>query len=114
MKNLLFVLLILTPAGSFAQLAPIGQFDHHQDVGNPKKAGSAMYNATDQTYTVTGAGINMWAKIDQFHFLWKKIKGDFAISATIQFVGKGTADHRKIGIIARDELTTTLPHYNTG
>jgi len=106
MKNLLLVLLILSTTELFAQLNPIGQFDHHQDVGDPKKEGSASYNATDQTYTVTGAGINMWTKIDQFHFLWKKIKGDFAISATIQFVGKGTADHRKIGIIARHELTT--------
>lgn len=87
-------------------LSPIGQFDHHQDVGNPKLAGSAIYDASTQIYTVKGAGQNMWAKADQFHFLWKKIKGDFAISATIKFVGNGVDAHRKIGIIARDELTT--------
>lgn len=39
-------------------------------------------------------------------FSLEKIKGDFTISATIRFVGKGAALHRKIGIIARDELTT--------
>lgn len=106
MKIILFIFLVMASGLTFGQLAPIGQFDHHQDVGNPSKAGAAMYNANDQTYTISGAGINMWTKIDQFHFLWKKIKGDFTISATIQFVGKGVADHRKIGIIARDELTT--------
>jgi TolB protein len=88
------------------QLSPVGIFDHHQDVGNPTLKGSVMYNEKDQTYTVSGAGLNMWATADQFHFLWKKIKGDFIIQATILFVGKGTDPHRKIGIIARDQLTT--------
>jgi Tol biopolymer transport system component len=106
MKTSFFLLFILVSSTSIAQLSPIGQFDHHQDVGNPKKAGSAVYNEKDQTYTITGAGINIWSKIDQFHFIWKKIKGDFSVSATIQFVGKGVADHRKIGIMAREELTT--------
>lgn len=106
MKKSFFYLCILLSYSALAQDSPIGQFDHHQDVGNPKKIGSAVYNEKDQTYTITGAGINVWSKVDQFHFIWKKIKGDFSISATIQFVGKGTADHRKIGIMARNELTT--------
>ena len=89
-----------------AQLQPIGIFDHHQDVGDPALKGSAIYDAKEQTYTVTGAGVNMWTNIDQFHFLWKKIKGDFIIRATIRFIGKGAAEHRKIGVIARDKLTT--------
>jgi len=90
----------------FAQLEPMGQFDHHQDVGDPKIKGTAVYNKEDQTYTLSGAGVNMWAKVDQFHFVWKKIKGDFILKATVQFIGKGTADHRKVGLIARDKLTT--------
>ncbi len=85
---------------------PIGIFDNHDDVGNPKLKGSAVYNAENQTYTVSSAGKNMWFAEDQFHFLWKKIKGDFIIQATVQFVGKGTDDHRKMGIIARDNLNT--------
>jgi Tol biopolymer transport system component len=89
-----------------AQMNPIGVFDHHQDVGNPKLAGSAVYNEEDQSYLVSGAGVNMWSDADQFHFLWKKIKGDFIVRATVEFVGEGTDAHRKIGIIARDTLTT--------
>lgn len=84
----------------------IGVFDHHEDVGNPSIKGSASYNPDTQEYTVESAGINMWDKADQFHFLWKKIKGDFIISATVRFIGQGTNPHRKIGIIARDKLTT--------
>jgi len=106
MKRLLFTFFCLNSLLAFNQNMPIGQFDHHQDVGNPKRPGKAIYDEKNQTYTISGAGINMWTKIDQFHFLWKKIKGDFTISATIKFIGEGEAAHRKIGIIARDELTT--------
>ncbi|MDZ4708609.1 MAG: biopolymer transporter TolR [Saprospiraceae bacterium] len=106
MKRILLVLLSLNSFLAYNQNMPIGQFDHHQDVGNPKRPGNATYDEKNQTYMISGAGINMWTKIDQFHFLWKKIKGDFTISATIKFIGEGEAAHRKIGVIARDELTT--------
>jgi Tol biopolymer transport system component len=90
---------------SFAQVKKTGLFEGHGDVGNPLRPGSVSYNTKTQEYTMAGAGVNMWNNMDQFHFLWKKIKGDFIISATIRFIGKGIAEHRKIGIIARDQLT---------
>jgi TolB protein len=99
------LLLCISCQQAHAQLNPVGVFDHHQDVGDPALKGSVVYNTADQTYLLSGAGANMWANKDQFHFVWKKIKGDFIIRATIQFIGKGTVDHRKIGIIARDKLT---------
>ncbi len=91
-------------------LQPLGIFDHHQDVGNPSKSGSAFFDEASQTYYMTSAGKNMWAKEDQFHFAWKKIKGDFIVRATINFVGDGVDPHRKIGIIARNELSTGSPY----
>ncbi len=106
--KLLFVSIffIVYSKASTQDLEPIGLFDHHEDVGNPKLNGSAVYDPEDQTYTLSGAGVNMWTDVDQFHFVWKKIKGDFIVRATVQFVGEGEAAHRKIGIIARDKLTT--------
>ena len=98
-------LLLLQTNFTMAQLEPVGLFEHHQDIGDPKIKGSVVYNNEDQTYTVSAGGINMWATTDQFHFLWKKIKGDFTITATVRFIGKGTDPHRKIGIIAREKLT---------
>ena len=100
------ILMLVLPVTVLGQLDPVGMFDHHQDVGNPKLAGSAVYYPEDQRYEISGAGANMWATSDQFHFLWKRIKGDFIIQASIEFVGDGTDPHRKIGIIARDSLTT--------
>ena len=87
-----------------------GMFDGNEDVGNPVKKGTATYNAESQQYTMSCGGKNMWANDDQFRFLWKKIKGDFMISATVRFIGKGTDPHRKIGIIARNELTPNSPY----
>src|SRR5678809_1521959 len=87
-----------------------GMFDGNVDVGNPAKKGSATYNIETQEYTMSCGGKNMWANDDQFRFLWKKIKGDFMISATVRFIGKGTDHHRKIGIIARNELTPNSPY----
>ena len=72
-----------------AQQEPVGIFEHHQDIGEPKLKGSTLYNKENQTYRMSGAGINMWAKADQFQFAWKKIKGDFIVRATVQFIGKG-------------------------
>jgi TolB protein len=82
----------------------LGAFDHHQDVGEPKLAGNALYDPQDQTYTLSGAGVNS-SRRDQFQFAGKKIKGDFIVQATVRFVGKGTHPQRKLGIIARDALS---------
>lgn len=104
--NFLTAILLACMSTINAQSQPVGPFDDHGDVGNPRLKGSVSYNPQTQEYTMEGAGINMWASTDQFHFLWKKIKGDFIITATIRFIGKGTDNHRKIGIMARDQLTT--------
>lgn len=106
MKRLVLLFLIgIFFAGAYGQQQrAIGMFDERTDVGDPKLPGKATYNPVAQEYTMEGAGINMWANTDQFNFLWKKIKGDFIISANVRFEGAGTNPHRKIGIIARNSL----------
>jgi Tol biopolymer transport system component len=89
----------------FGQTQNLGLFSGSGDIGNPLLKGKAVYSETDQSYLLSGGGNNIWLREDQFHFLYKKIKGDFIISATVKFIGKGVAGHRKIGIMAREELT---------
>jgi WD40 repeat protein len=84
-----------------AQGARLGEFDGHADVGAPKIAGSAAYNAVSQDYHLAAAGVNMWAGRDEFHFAWKRITGDFILQARVQFLGAGTDPHRKAGLIVR-------------
>lgn len=105
MKSLSFICMFLALSTAFGQLpSKIGLFDEQSDVGNPAIKGDVFYNSDTQEYTLSGASINMWGKTDQHNFLWKKIKGDFIISATVKFIGAGTDPHRKIGIIARNSL----------
>jgi TolB protein len=99
------IFMCLSNTVSYAQ-QPLGIFENHQDIGTPKLKGAAVYDRETQTYTLSGAGANMWARTDEFHFAYKKIKGDFMMRATVRFIGKGAFNHRKIGIMARDKLTS--------
>lgn len=102
---LLTFLLMFTMVAT-AQMKNLGMFEDHGDVGGPKLEGNAVYNENDQSYLLSGSGKNIWTNLDQFQFLWKKIKGDFIVKATVHFLGKGVEAHRKLGIMARDKLTT--------
>jgi hypothetical protein len=105
-KSILILVSLLFFSSIYSQQNAVGLFDEHSDVGNPSLKGNTVFNKDDQTYLLSGAGKNMWTNVDQFQFVWKKIKGDFIIKATAKFIGKGVEGHRKIGIMARDKLTT--------
>ena len=103
MRQLLAITLL---AGSaLAQSNNLGIFTNAGDVGVPAIKGSTAFDAATGQYKITGAGANIWAKEDQFQFVWKEMTGNFSISATMQFLGKG-ADHRKAGIMVRQSLDT--------
>src|SRR5256885_14930426 len=93
-----------------ARAAPLGQFDDHADVGAPKIAGAASYNPTTQDYTLTAGGANMWAARDEFHFVWKKLRGDFIVRTRVEFLAPGVNNHRKVGIVARPSLDADAPY----
>lgn len=88
----------------------IGVFEKSNDVGSCKNKGSAIYNAKSKEYTLTGAGLNIWGKSDEFHFVWKKVTGDFTINASVAFEGKGVVLHRKMGIMIRETLDGDSPY----
>jgi Tol biopolymer transport system component len=102
-KTLLIFLFL--PIVSLAQNA-VGIFENHLDIGNPKKAGSAKYDESSQAYDISGAGSNIWFNRDEFHFIYKKIKGDFILTADFEFTGDTVASvgHRKIGWMIRQSV----------
>jgi TolB protein len=87
-----------------------GEFAGQTDIGLPKLAGSASYDAVNQSYTVSGAGINMWFTNDQCHFIWNKMNGDFILRTRAEFIGKGAVEHRKIGWMVRPNLEADAPY----
>src|SRR6266850_3223215 len=88
----------------------LGQFEGETDIGAPRLAGSATYDSATQEYTLSGAGTNMWFGADQFHFAWKKMKGDFILRTRTEFIGKGAIAHRKIGWMVRPNLEPDAPY----
>src|SRR5258708_30099415 len=110
----LTVLLVLSFSFSFsfslrrstAQSQPgsLGIFDAQGDVGDNPKKGSASFDTASGEYRITGGGSNMWGPADAFHFVWKRITGNFAITADVHFIGKGAEDHRKAVLAVRQSL----------
>jgi len=88
----------------------LGECESQTDVGAPKLKGSALYDASNQTYTVSGAGANMWVARDEFHFVSKRVKGDFILRTRLEFIGKGAVAHRKAGWMARPSLDPDAPY----
>jgi hypothetical protein len=102
MKILSLFLLVLAFNSALAQTDAVGVFDHHEDVGHPKNAGSAQYDKVTHTYILTGSGYNIWFNRDEFQYVFKKIKGDFTATANFEFIGAKGNDHRKIGWMIRE------------
>jgi TolB protein len=94
------------------QNSSIGIFQHQIDVGRVKLRGSGQYNAKTQDYTISGAGSNIWAGKDEFHFVWRKIKGDFILRTNAAFIGKGVELHRKWGWMVRSSLDSNSKNIN--
>ncbi len=80
------------------------------DVGACKLKGDLIYNPSDQDYVISGSGDNIWFTSDQFHFAWKKLKGDFILTADVQFSGEGSHLHRKAGWMIRQSLDPGSAH----
>ncbi|MBO0931735.1 TolB family protein [Fibrella aquatilis] len=95
-----------------SQPKAVGVFDGQTDVGAVLHAGSAAFAPAGQTYTLSGAGTNIWGTADEFHFLWKRIKGDFIVYTRGNLLGKGVDPHRKIGWMARTSLDANSAQVN--
>ncbi len=90
----------------------LGVFDSHSDIGNDVKQGSVVYDPVNDQYLLTGSGYNIWADHDQFHFVYKKLKGDFLLYSRVNLIGQGVDPHRKAGWMARASLDSNSAHVN--
>lgn len=106
MRELL--LACLFAASVLAETGKFGIFTNSDDVGAPPLKGAAEFDASTQQYKVTGTGTDIWGKADQFHYVWREISGDFAVTATAKFLTDGIG-HRKAVIMLRKSLDADSP-----
>ena len=88
----------------------VGEFTSQGDVGTVKRPGTATYDSTTGVYQLAGSGANIWAARDAFHYAWRKMKGDFILTARGQLIGKGVDPHRKFGWMIRSSLDSAAVH----
>jgi len=88
--------------------AAAGAFEGAADVGGVSPPGTAVYDAKADTYTLTSAGANLWARKDAFHFVWNKMSGDVTLTAEIGWPPTTYAHepnpHRKALLMVRQSL----------
>jgi TolB protein len=92
------------------QTASLGPFESHADIGAPKIAGSAAFDPATGTFVLSAGGVNMWAERDEFHFVWRRLTGDFILDARVRFEGQGTDPHRKAGLVVRPSQEADAPY----
>jgi len=102
--------LAVAPVRASAQQSPLGLFQADTDVGQVTKRGSVTYDARREQYTIAGSGANMWFDRDAFHFVWKRLQGNFILTARARFTGPGVEPHRKFGWSVRSSLASGSPH----
>jgi TolB protein len=88
----------------------LGAFEAHADVGDMQKTGAVRFDPQRGEYRITGGGENMWGTKDAFHFAWRRLSGDLALTADVSFPeGKGQP-HRKGAWIVRQGLDADAPY----
>src|SRR5499427_7665249 len=78
------------------------------DVGNPALVGNQSLSGT--TWTVQGAGADMWVNNDQFHFVWQSQPGDATVTARVISQAK-TDPWAKAGVILRQSASDAASPY---
>lgn len=96
----------MTPS---ANVPDLGQFEAQTDIGPVKHTGSCEFDPDAQAYSLASAGVNIWGNQDEFHFVWRRLRGDFIVTARAQFVGAGANPHRKLGWMARAGIESSAP-----
>ncbi len=99
----------LASFGEFAVGRPrgLGIFTDDADIGGPALAGFGY--AAGGTYTLQGAGADIWNNADQFHDLYRALTGDGVITARVTSVGDTNA-WAKAGVMMRDTTAAGSRH----
>ena len=90
---------------AFAQSLPAGWAT--TDIGAPGATGSAT--GTGGSFTVTGAGADIWGNADAFRYVYTTLTGDGSIVAQVQGV-QHVQDWTKAGVMMRATLSAGSPH----
>jgi regulation of enolase protein 1 (concanavalin A-like superfamily) len=78
-----------------------------QDIGSVGIVGSAA--ASDGTFTVRGAGADVWGTNDALHYAYRSLSGDGTITARVASVD-GSQAWAKVGVMIRSTTASNAAH----
>lgn len=111
-KITVFILFLVFFSLYSGQSQPLGAFHTAIDIGKPKLAGNSFYDAEKQVYKLKGAGNQIGLNQDEFHFLCRRISGDFMVTANVEFKDvSGKDPRRKMGWMVREGLENDAVHF---
>ncbi len=79
------------------------------DVGSPAIAGNQ--SLSNGTWTVQGAGYDIWGASDQFHFVWQGVPGDGSVSERV-ITQTNTSPYAKAGVMLRQDTSAGSAFYD--
>ena len=94
-------------AGSGGGGGPLPAPWSSQDVGAVGTAGSASYS--NGTFTVRGAGANIWGNADSFRYVYQQANGNLQMWARITSM-QNTNPNAKAGVMLRESLAPNSAH----
>lgn len=107
---LAFALAAAGPSSMAAQVDSPGVFMASRDIGRVGHPGQTRFDPATGVYRVTGGGANMWFTNDAFHFVWKPMSGDVALTADIHWPSPGGDPHRKACLLLRQHADPAAPY----
>jgi regulation of enolase protein 1 (concanavalin A-like superfamily) len=77
------------------------------DIGAPSPAGTSSFS--NQTFTVSASGVDIWGTTDQFRFVYQQVVGDVDVIARVDSLA--AADPwSKAGVMIRADLSAASAH----
>ena len=91
-------------------LGSLGAFEDHADIGVTPHPGSASYDQSSATYTISASGDKIGDSSDTFHFLWKKSSANISLTASVMFpINTGNSD-KEATLMIRQSLAPDSPY----
>jgi regulation of enolase protein 1 (concanavalin A-like superfamily) len=81
----------------------------HQDIGAVGVSGAAAFASTTNTFSIKGAGADIWGTADAFHYAYRPMTGDGVVVARVASV-QNTNAWTKGGVMIRETLDPSSPH----
>ena len=79
----------------------------NQDIGNVGASGSSAYS--NDVFTVSGSGADIWDTADEFHYVYQPYSGTVQIIAQVTSQ-TDTDDWAKAGLMIRETLSSNSKH----